>query len=151
MFDIGFWELAIIGVVALLVVGPERLPKLARTAGMWVGRARGFVSNVKADIDRELKADELKKAIERNVQNTGLHEFADEVRDTASLKEELELLSGSDDGAESRGGTSDRNPQSGASALQSPGDSKPQTGADTREEMGESNPQSGADTRNDER
>src|SRR5690554_6309567 len=103
MFDIGFWELAVIGVVALLVVGPERRPKLARPAGLWVPRARSFVATVKSDIDRELKADELKKAIERNTQNIGLHEFVDEVRsdldetrDTASLKEELESLAGTD-------------------------------------------------------
>jgi sec-independent protein translocase protein TatB len=60
MFDIGFAELLVIAVVALLVIGPERLPRVARTAGMWVGRARRFVSSVKADIDRELAADELK-------------------------------------------------------------------------------------------
>ncbi len=55
MFDIGFWELVLIGVVALLVVGPERLPKLARTAGLWIGRGRRMLSSVKAEIDRELK------------------------------------------------------------------------------------------------
>jgi len=57
MFDIGFAELLVIAVVALLVIGPERLPRVARTAGMWVGRARRFVSTVKADIDRELAAE----------------------------------------------------------------------------------------------
>jgi sec-independent protein translocase protein TatB len=57
MFDIGFWELTIIGIVALLVIGPERLPRVARTAGLWLGRARRFVSSVKADIDREIAAD----------------------------------------------------------------------------------------------
>ena len=65
MFDVGFWELAIIGVIALLVIGPERLPKAARTAGLWVGRARRMVTDVKADIDREIRESdlaELKKA-----------------------------------------------------------------------------------------
>ena len=65
MFDVGFWELAIIAVIALLVIGPERLPKAARTAGLWVGRARRMVTDVKADIDREIREselDELKKA-----------------------------------------------------------------------------------------
>ena len=65
MFDVGFWELAIIAVIALLVIGPERLPKAARTAGLWVGRARRMVTDVKADIDREIRESdlaELKKA-----------------------------------------------------------------------------------------
>ena len=65
MFDVGFWELAIIAVIALLVIGPERLPKAARTAGLWVGRARRMVTDVKADIDRDIREGdlaELKKA-----------------------------------------------------------------------------------------
>jgi sec-independent protein translocase protein TatB len=65
VFDVGFWELAIIAVIALLVIGPERLPKAARTAGLWVGRARRMVTDVKADIDREIREGdlaELKKA-----------------------------------------------------------------------------------------
>jgi len=65
VFDVGFWELAIIAVIALLVIGPERLPKAARTAGLWVGRARRMVTDVKADIDREIRDGdlaELKKA-----------------------------------------------------------------------------------------
>ena len=65
MFDVGFWELAIIAVIALLVIGPERLPKAARTVGLWVGRARRMVTDVKADIDREIREGdlaELKKA-----------------------------------------------------------------------------------------
>lgn len=59
MFDIGFFELCIIGVVALLVLGPERLPRAARTAGMWVGRAKRMVTQVKRDIDDELRQEEL--------------------------------------------------------------------------------------------
>jgi Tat protein translocase TatB subunit len=53
MFDIGFWEVIFIAVITLLVVGPERLPKVARTAGLWVGKIRGFVVSVKADIDAD--------------------------------------------------------------------------------------------------
>jgi len=59
MFDIGFFELCIIGVVALLVLGPERLPRAARTAGMWVGRAKRMVSQVKRDIDNEIRQEEM--------------------------------------------------------------------------------------------
>lgn len=82
MFDIGFWELAVVGVVALLVVGPERLPGLARTTGMWVGRARRFVSGVKADIDREIAADELKKALAKQTDSESLYDIIEETKQT---------------------------------------------------------------------
>lgn len=59
MFDVSFGELLVIGAVALVVIGPERLPKVARTAGMLVGRARRFVANVKADMEQELHNAEL--------------------------------------------------------------------------------------------
>jgi sec-independent protein translocase protein TatB len=61
MFDIGFSELLLIGIVALVVIGPERLPKVARTAGHLFGRMQRYVSDVKADISREMQLDELKK------------------------------------------------------------------------------------------
>ncbi|MBS1141086.1 MAG: Sec-independent protein translocase TatB [Proteobacteria bacterium] len=61
MFDIGFSELMVIGVVALIVIGPERLPKVARTLGHLLGRAQRYVSDVKSDINREMQLDELKK------------------------------------------------------------------------------------------
>ena len=61
MFDIGFSELMVIGIVALVVIGPERLPKVARTLGHLLGRAQRYVSDVKADINREIQLDELKK------------------------------------------------------------------------------------------
>lgn len=62
MFDIGFTELMIIGVVALIVIGPERLPKVARTVGHLYGRMQRYVSTVKADISNEIQLDELRKA-----------------------------------------------------------------------------------------
>ena len=65
MFDIGFWELALIGVVALLVVGPDRLPALARTIGLWVGRIRRYVATVRDDIEREIQADELRSMLKK--------------------------------------------------------------------------------------
>jgi sec-independent protein translocase protein TatB len=61
MFDIGFSELMVIGVVALLVIGPEKLPKVARTLGHLLGRAQRYVNDVKSDINREIQLDELKK------------------------------------------------------------------------------------------
>jgi sec-independent protein translocase protein TatB len=61
MFDIGFSELIVIGVVALIVIGPERLPRVARTGGVLLGRLQRYVNDVKADIGREMQLDELKK------------------------------------------------------------------------------------------
>jgi sec-independent protein translocase protein TatB len=61
MFDIGFSELLVIGVVALIVIGPEKLPRMARTVGVLAGRLQRYVSDVKADINREIELDELRK------------------------------------------------------------------------------------------
>jgi len=59
MFDIGFWELSVVMVVALLVIGPERLPLVAKKAGLWAGKASRMIRSVKADIDLELKAQDM--------------------------------------------------------------------------------------------
>ncbi|MGB5833365.1 MAG: Sec-independent protein translocase protein TatB [Thiohalocapsa sp.] len=72
MFDIGALELILIGVVALLVVGPERLPKLARTAGLWMSRARRAFASVKDEIDREIKSEELKEILRKQAENNPL-------------------------------------------------------------------------------
>ena len=61
MFDIGFSELLVIGVVALIVIGPEWLPRVARTIGHLMGRMQRYVADVKADIDREIELEELRK------------------------------------------------------------------------------------------
>jgi len=61
MFDIGFSELLVIGVVALIVIGPEKLPRLARTVGHLAGRLQRYVADVKADINREIELEELRK------------------------------------------------------------------------------------------
>ena len=61
MFDVGLTELMVIAAVALVVIGPERLPKVARTAGLLLGRLQRYVGDVKADINREIQLDELKK------------------------------------------------------------------------------------------
>ena len=68
MFDIGFSELMVIGVVALIVIGPERLPKVARTAGLLLGRLQRYLGDVKADINREMQLDELRKMQEQVAQ-----------------------------------------------------------------------------------
>lgn len=91
MFDVSFTELLVIGVVALVVIGPERLPKVARTLGHLVGRAQRYVNDVKTDIQREVELDELRKlkdqmqdaaqSVQSSLQNT-----------EASLRKPLEAL-----------------------------------------------------------
>ena len=83
MFDIGFWEIIFILVISLLVVGPERLPRIARTAGLWVGKMRGFVASVKADIEQELRAEELKRILEQQAKSSPLEEIVEETRQVA--------------------------------------------------------------------
>jgi sec-independent protein translocase protein TatB len=61
VFDVGFSELMVIAVVALIVIGPERLPRVARTLGHLFGRLQRYVNDVKADINREIELDELRK------------------------------------------------------------------------------------------
>jgi sec-independent protein translocase protein TatB len=68
MFDIGFSELLVIGIVALIVIGPERLPKVARTLGHLFGRMQRYVNDVKADISREMELEELRK-LQANVED----------------------------------------------------------------------------------
>jgi sec-independent protein translocase protein TatB len=65
MFDIGFSELLVIAIVALLVLGPERLPRAARFAGLWVRRARAQWYSVKSELESELADDELKRSLQR--------------------------------------------------------------------------------------
>lgn len=81
MFEIGFWELVMVGVVALLVVGPAQLPELARTAGRWVGKARYFVHKVTTEINREIKAEELKNILEEQARISEMDNLITETRE----------------------------------------------------------------------
>jgi sec-independent protein translocase protein TatB len=89
MFDIGFWEISLIMLVTLVVVGPERLPKLARTLGAWVNKGRRMISDVKAEVDRELRADELKGSLTGNAIDD-LRKMAGEIKSAGDeLKSEV--------------------------------------------------------------
>jgi sec-independent protein translocase protein TatB len=91
MFDVGFWELLIIGLVALLVIGPERLPGLARTAGAWLGRAKRFVSDVKTEIDEELRTEELKRILkEQNLSNPSHSILEETKKEFSEIQKEVE-------------------------------------------------------------
>ena len=89
MFDAGFTEFLLILVVALLVVGPERLPGLARKTGYWIGRARSYFQSVRSDIEREFQADEFKRMLgEQEEELNRLKRMMDEARQQA--REEVE-------------------------------------------------------------
>ena len=82
MFDVGFWELLMIGVIGLLVVGPERLPEFARTIGKWVGQAQRMVRNVRSDIERELETENMRNILDQQEkQIKELKGLVDEVRE----------------------------------------------------------------------
>lgn len=79
MFEIGFWELVMVGVVALIVVGPERLPGLARTAGLWLGKARRLFAEVKAEVDRELHLEELKQSLRQQAELNPMKDLSEQI------------------------------------------------------------------------
>jgi sec-independent protein translocase protein TatB len=95
MFDIGASELVLIAIVALLVIGPERMPGIVRNVGMWMGRAKRFVNEVQSDINRELeKSEDLKRLMEEQSELKDLHkmieEDVDESRRTVAIGADLE-------------------------------------------------------------
>jgi len=65
MLDIGFFEICLVAIIALLVIGPEKLPRVARTTGLWLGKARGMVKTVKYEIDEQIRMEELKQSLEK--------------------------------------------------------------------------------------
>ena len=80
MFEVGFWELVLVGVVALVVVGPERLPELARTAGRWLGAARRMASTFKSDLEREMRAGELKRMLDQRPEFRGAYDVLEQTK-----------------------------------------------------------------------
>ena len=80
MFDVGFWEVSLILVVMLIVIGPERLPGVVRKAGLWIGKARRMVAEVKVEVDRELQLEELKQSINQQAHLDELKQLARDVR-----------------------------------------------------------------------
>jgi sec-independent protein translocase protein TatB len=97
MFDISFSEVLVIAAVALIVLGPERLPSVARTLGHLFGRAQRYVNDVKSDIQREIELDELKKwkaSVEetgRSIENS-VHTEMDKFRETVEAGAEASAM-----------------------------------------------------------
>ena len=85
MFDIGFTEVTLIAVIGLLVIGPERLPRVAREIGLWVGRLRRYVAQVRADIEREVRADELRELVKKPAE-----ELKEAIKETEKTIKETE-------------------------------------------------------------
>lgn len=80
MFDVGFWELALIAVVVLIVVGPERLPGMMRKAGLWMGKARRLVSEVRAEVEREFQVEELRRSLSKQSGGEEIRQLADRIK-----------------------------------------------------------------------
>ena len=93
MFDIGFSELCMIGLIALLVIGPERLPKVARLAGFWIGKTRNVIASVKAEISHELQAEEMRQILKEQAGMKEFQQILDETSATTNaVKSSLEQL-----------------------------------------------------------
>ena len=111
MFDIGFTELLLVGLVALVVLGPERLPGAVRTAGLWIGRIKRSFNSIKAEVEREIGADEIRRQLhnERILElEREMKAMKQDILDTASLK------SGSEPGKSAetpQPAAQDKNPQ----------------------------------------
>ena len=80
MFDFGFWEIAIIGIITLIVVGPEKMPALARKAGLYVGKFKKFVSKIQNDINNEIKSEELKEQLSIKDDKSSLSQTVEEAK-----------------------------------------------------------------------
>jgi len=115
MFDIGFSEIVVIAVVALIVIGPERLPKAARTLGHLFGRLQRYVNDVKADISREMELDELRK-LQQQVQSAA----RDVETSVTSVARDFEQTAQSVSDDLNRAGDQPSGPASSLPALQEP-------------------------------
>jgi sec-independent protein translocase protein TatB len=94
MFDFGMWEIAVIFVITLVVVGPEKMPALARKAGLYVGKFKKFVSKIKDDINSEIEAEELKEELSVKNEELVISQTLDEAKsDIDEIKHEASKIS----------------------------------------------------------
>lgn len=93
MFDVGFWELCLIGLISLLVIGPERLPKVARIAGYWIGKVRSMTDSVKQEIKEELREEEIRQLMKQQSPMDDFKHLVDETAQAADvLKTSVEKI-----------------------------------------------------------
>ena len=125
MFEVGFQELFLLGAIALLVVGPERLPGLARTVGVWVGKAQRLVGQVRADVEREIRAEELRQSMKEFSPTAALSDMRKEVEEFAG---EVSRPAAAGD----RTADSGRAAESGSGEPEAAGGPRPDPAGDTR-------------------
>ncbi|PWG62247.1 Sec-independent protein translocase protein TatB [Sediminicurvatus halobius] len=128
MFDVSFWELLIIGVVALVVVGPERLPGLMRTVGLWVGKARASFQSIRDEVEREVHAEGLRdtqRALQKQARETE-RQVRDAV-DSGESRARVQARSPGDTGAPAAGATEAGSSAADASAT---GGEEPKAGSE---------------------
>jgi sec-independent protein translocase protein TatB len=82
MFDVGFWEFALIGIITLIIVGPERMPNIARKAGQYVGKAKRFIAKIQDDVSEELDVDQFKRQLSDMDKEANIVEIIDEAKDS---------------------------------------------------------------------
>ena len=156
MFDVGFTELMLIGIVALVVIGPERLPAVAKTAGQWIGKAQRFVRGVKTDLASELESGDLKKLIGdqreqinelKQMVSTATKDFESSTKDVvqgakksiAAMESSTKNLDGvGDESASPKAGSSessDAKPDGGSLQGQADEKNNPPSGSDAAESI----------------
>ncbi|MFT4730026.1 MAG: sec-independent protein translocase protein TatB [Granulosicoccus sp.] len=153
MFDIGFTELMLIGIVALVVIGPERLPAVAKTAGQWLAKVQRFVRGVKTDLASELETGDLKKLLGdqreqinelKNMVTTVKKDFETSsqtiVKDAKSKLDDMETSAKKSEGSSSSQSTAQASTASTAATLSSP------TAAGSAESIDEASLDDAADT-----
>ena len=109
MFDLGFLELLICAVIALLVLGPERLPAAARTAGQWIGKARRITRQFSEELDRQVKAEELRERIRQEKSEVGYEDIQRNVQEALDEANRYEHLIVDKDGKKSESATKRHN------------------------------------------
>lgn len=118
MFDLGFLELFLCGVIALLVLGPERLPAAARAAGHWVGKARRMTRQFSDELDRQVKAEEIRERLRKEKSEIGYEDIQRNVQEALDEARDHEhLLVPDSDSQKSR-------PESGTSTSATDSDSQ---------------------------
>lgn len=133
MFDIGFFELLVVAVVALLVIGPEQLPGALRTAGLWIGRVRRALAQTRTELEQQLGADDIRRQLHNeevmrrlNATEAEIKRVVDEVASPDLASRYMNASSGQSEAAEPTLNSSAQPPLSGSNPAQS-------TGADTPE------------------
>jgi len=93
MFDFGFWEIAIVGIITLIVVGPEKMPSLARKAGLYFGKFNKFINKIKSDINEEIKMEEIKEQMSMEDEKITFSEVTEDIQSSVDSLDQDNLFS----------------------------------------------------------